>query len=56
MIKKYENAAKQSGAMLFPEMGLESAPPDLLTWLLAKKLRSEFSAQTRDVNVAVLLK
>jgi len=53
MIKKYEDAAKASGAVMFPQIGIESAPPDLITWSLASALRSRFSAPTRDVTVSL---
>ncbi|EHK47972.1 hypothetical protein TRIATDRAFT_237331 [Trichoderma atroviride IMI 206040] len=53
MIKKYEHAAKESGAILIPQMGLESAPPDLCTWSLANKLRKELNAQTKDVVLSL---
>ena len=49
MIKKYETTAKASGACMFPQNAMESAPSDLLTWVLAKEVRSKFSAQTSDV-------
>jgi short subunit dehydrogenase-like uncharacterized protein len=53
MLKKYEAAAKASGAIMFPQIGIESAPPDLVTWSLASFIRSEFSADTRDVTVSI---
>ncbi|KAK4239625.1 Saccharopine dehydrogenase-like oxidoreductase [Achaetomium macrosporum] len=53
MLKKYEAAAKQSGALMFPQIGIESAPPDLVTWSLASFIRSEFSTTTRDVTVSI---
>jgi short subunit dehydrogenase-like uncharacterized protein len=53
MIKKYEQAAKESGAILIPQMGLESAPPDLITWSLANRLRKELGAQTKDVVLSL---
>lgn len=49
MIKKYEKVAKQTGSMLFPETGVESAPADLSVWFLAKHNRTEFAAKTREV-------
>ena len=49
MIKKYEEAAKTSGAWMFPQSGLESAPSDLLTWLLVSTIRSKLSSHTGDV-------
>jgi short subunit dehydrogenase-like uncharacterized protein len=53
MIKKYESIAKESGAILIPQMGLESAPPDLCTWSLANTLRKEMDAQTKDVVLSL---
>ncbi|KUJ11573.1 uncharacterized protein LY89DRAFT_654225 [Mollisia scopiformis] len=53
MIKKYDAVAKESGSMLFPQLGLESSPADLITWSLAKYNRMEFRAKTRDVVVSV---
>ncbi|KAK0621535.1 Saccharopine dehydrogenase-domain-containing protein [Bombardia bombarda] len=53
MVRKYEDAAKSSGAMMFPQIGIESAPSDLITWALASKIRSELSAKTRDVTVSI---
>lgn len=53
MIKKYESAAKASGAVMIPEIGIESAPADLLTWSVASTLRSKLSAPTGDVVVSI---
>ncbi|KAH8889296.1 hypothetical protein GQ53DRAFT_223077 [Thozetella sp. PMI_491] len=53
MIAKYEKTAKSTGAAMFPQIGIESAPPDLVTWSLAAANQSEFKSQTRDVTVAV---
>ncbi|KAL7937604.1 Saccharopine dehydrogenase domain-containing protein [Trichoderma chlorosporum] len=53
MIKKYEKAAKESGAIIIPQMGLESAPADLCTWSLAQTLRKKMDAQTRDVVISI---
>lgn len=49
MIKKYEKTAQASGALMFPQFGIESCPPDICTWVLAKHLRDNFGAQTKDV-------
>jgi len=56
MIKKYEDTAKSTGALMFPQIGVDSAPPDLVAWSLATLNRSELNADTRDVTVSVLLK
>ncbi|KAM0263502.1 hypothetical protein ACHAQJ_001120 [Trichoderma viride] len=53
MIKKYEKAAKESGAILIPQMGMESAPPDLCTWSLANVLRKQMDAKTKDVVLSL---
>lgn len=54
MIKKYESTAKKSGSMLFPEIGVESAPAELLAWSLAKHNRVHFGgAKTGEVVMSV---
>ncbi|KAL2156366.1 hypothetical protein VTH82DRAFT_1111 [Thermothelomyces myriococcoides] len=53
MIKKYEETARRTGALMFPQIGIESAPPDLLTWSLASFIRNEFGSPTADVTVSV---
>lgn len=53
MIKKYESAAKASGAIMIPQIGIESAPADLCTWLLASTLREELNAKTKDVVISL---
>jgi short subunit dehydrogenase-like uncharacterized protein len=49
MIKKYETVAENTGAWMFPQSGLESAPSDLLTWALVSTIRSKLSSPTGDV-------
>lgn len=53
MIKKYEATAKKTGAILVPQSGVESAPVDLGTWALAKAIRTELGAPTRDVTISL---
>ncbi|ROT40502.1 saccharopine dehydrogenase [Sodiomyces alkalinus F11] len=53
MLAKYEDAAKASGAMMFPQMGLESAVPDLITWSLVEIIREKLSAKTGDVTLSI---
>lgn len=53
MINKYEGVAKQSGSMLFPEIGIESAPADIVTWSLAKHNRTHLDAKTGEVVMSV---
>ncbi|RYP14404.1 hypothetical protein DL765_006393 [Monosporascus sp. GIB2] len=51
MIQKYEATAKSTGACMIPQCGIESAPSDLITYLMASLIRSELSASTSDVVV-----
>lgn len=53
MIKKYELTAKASGALMFPQCGIESSPPDLITWSLASAIRSRFNAPVAEVTVSL---
>ena len=53
MIQKYESTAKLTGACMFPQCGVESAPSDLLTYSMASLIRSELSASTSDVVVDI---
>ncbi|TDZ29339.1 Saccharopine dehydrogenase-like oxidoreductase [Colletotrichum spinosum] len=53
MINKYEAAAQETGATMFPQIGIESAPPDLVTWALAKELREKLSAKMSAVTVSI---
>ncbi|KAK3692265.1 Saccharopine dehydrogenase-domain-containing protein [Podospora appendiculata] len=53
MLRKYEAAAKASGAVMVPQIGIESAPSDLVTWSLAGLIRSAFHAPVRDVTVSI---
>jgi short subunit dehydrogenase-like uncharacterized protein len=49
MIRKYEAVAQASGAWMFPQGGLESAPSDLLTWALVSTIREKLSSRTSNV-------
>jgi short subunit dehydrogenase-like uncharacterized protein len=53
MIKKYEKAAKASGAIMIPQIGLDSAPADLITWTLVNMIRNRFSAPTAEDIVSI---
>lgn len=53
MIKKYEAAAKESGAVMLPQIGVESAPADLITYSLASFIREEYSSPTADVTLSI---
>jgi len=54
MLRKHEAAARASGALMFPQIGIESAPSDLVTWSLARRIRADLDgARTADVTVSI---
>ncbi|ODA79647.1 hypothetical protein RJ55_05241 [Drechmeria coniospora] len=53
MINKYEKTAQKSGAIMFPQSGLESVPADICTWAMARFLRSKLDASTSDVVLSI---
>jgi short subunit dehydrogenase-like uncharacterized protein len=53
MTKKYDAVAKASGAWMFPQNGLESAPSDILTWALVSAIQSQLSCPTSDVVMSM---
>lgn len=53
MITKYSSLAAQSGAKMFPQIGIESAPSDLLTWSLSQQLKREFGPATKTGEVTL---
>lgn len=53
MIKKYESTAKKNGCIMIPQIGIDSAPPDLITWTLVDMIRKRFFAPTGEVVVSV---
>jgi short subunit dehydrogenase-like uncharacterized protein len=56
MLKKYEKAAKTTGAIMIPQIGIESCPSDIATWVLVSLIRKELSAPTGPVFLSVKLK
>ncbi|KAM4054671.1 saccharopine dehydrogenase NADP binding domain-containing protein [Hirsutella rhossiliensis] len=53
MIKKYQDVAQGSGAIMIPQNGVESAAADLCTWAMVRLLRSKLDAYTKDVVFSV---
>ncbi|KAJ6446440.1 saccharopine dehydrogenase [Purpureocillium lavendulum] len=53
MIRRYEDTARSTGAIMLPQSGVESAPPDLCTWALARFLRTNLDAPTSDVVISL---
>ncbi|TVY82175.1 putative trans-acting enoyl reductase [Lachnellula suecica] len=53
MIKKYERTAKSTGAIMIPQIGVDSAPADLVTWTLCSLIREKYSAPTAEVILSL---
>lgn len=49
MIEKYHEIAKANHAIVIPQIGIESAPPDLLAFALVNLIKSELSTGTKEV-------
>ncbi len=53
MITKYHETAKANHAIIIPEIGVESAPSDMLAFALTQLIRKELSVGTREVVACV---
>lgn len=53
MIEKYHGIAKAHHAIIIPEIGIESAPSDLLAFALVNVIRKELSVGTKEVITSV---
>jgi short subunit dehydrogenase-like uncharacterized protein len=53
MIKKYESTAKKSGSIMIPQIGIESAPADLLTFSLVKLLNENLGKEPGEIVVSL---
>ncbi|KAL8793736.1 MAG: hypothetical protein Q9195_003677 [Heterodermia aff. obscurata] len=53
IIENYHNLASVNGAIIIPEIGLESAPSDLLAWSLATYLKRTLTCDTAEVVCTV---
>ena len=49
LIQKFHDAAKARNAIIIPEVGVESAPSDLVAWSLAGVIREKLSVGTKEV-------
>ncbi|ENH66337.1 Trans-acting enoyl reductase [Fusarium oxysporum f. sp. cubense race 1] len=56
MIERFDTIAKASGAIIIPQTGSGSAPPDLTTYLLAAHIRKTYSSGTLQVTSSSELK
>lgn len=53
MIKKYGALAKKNNCIMIPQCGLESAPPDLCVWALAKEAREKYNKPIGETVLSV---
>ena len=53
MIERYHDMAKANHAVIIPEIGIESAPSDLLAFALVSLIRMELSVGTKEVIASV---
>ncbi|KAI9675328.1 MAG: hypothetical protein M1817_001231 [Caeruleum heppii] len=53
MTRKYHATAKANGAIMIPQIGLESAPADLMSWALVTMFREELGVATKEVILSV---
>ncbi|EXJ86270.1 hypothetical protein A1O1_06640 [Capronia coronata CBS 617.96] len=53
IIVKYEKTAKQSGAILIPSVGVESAPSDLIAYVATRLVRKVWDCGVMDVIATV---
>lgn len=49
MMEKHEALAKKTGAIMIPQNGVESAPSDLMCWMLVNHIRQTLSVGTAEV-------
>lgn len=49
MIQKYHQTAKDNGSIMIPQNGIESAPTDLMCWMLAAHIRSTLGVGTGEI-------
>jgi short subunit dehydrogenase-like uncharacterized protein len=53
IIQKFEATAKKSGAVIIPEVGIESAPSDLIAYAATKLIRKVWDCGVMDMVAAV---
>lgn len=53
MIRKYQDVAKVNKAIMIPQIGVESAPADLLSWSMVTHARRTLSAGIRELVYSV---
>ena len=48
MMKRYHETAKRNGSIVISQDGMESAPSDLLCWLLVSHIRESLGVGTKE--------
>jgi len=49
VIEKFHEIAKKNHAVIIPEIGIESAPSDMLAWSMASLFRQKLSTGTKEI-------
>ena len=49
MIEQFHETARKNNAIIIPEIGVESAPSDMLAWALATLFREKLSVATKEI-------
>lgn len=49
MVQKYHQTAKENGSVMIPQNGIESAPTDLMCWMLASHIKSTLGVGTGEI-------
>ncbi|KJY00046.1 saccharopine dehydrogenase like protein [Zymoseptoria brevis] len=49
MVEKYDALAKKTGAIMIPQNGMESAPSDMMCWMLVNHIRQTLSVGTAEI-------
>lgn len=53
VVQKYHDQAKAAKVIIIPQIGVDSAPADLLTWSLVTHVRRTLNQPVKDVNFTV---
>lgn len=53
IIQRYHSVAVSTGAIIIPQMGIESAPADLLSWSLVSCIQANLHVPTREVVLSM---
>ena len=53
IVQKYHDTAKQTGAIMIPQNGVESAPTDLMCWMLVSHIREALGVGTGEIIQAI---